>query len=800
MHRKIRKVAVLGAGVMGAQIACHFANIGLEVLLLDMPPKELNTDEEKAGFSLEHPKVRNRIVSQQLAKTVKMTPAPLYLKSFAKRIRIGNFEDDLYRIQDCDWIIEVIVENLTIKQKLYTRIEEFRKANSLITSNTSSIPIGMLLEGRSDDFKQSFCGTHFFNPPRYLKLLEIIPSKHTSQEVIDFLTEYGERHLGKSVVICKDTPAFIANRIGVYSMMSVFHLMKEFNFSVEEIDKLTGAIIGRPKSATFRTCDVVGLDTLVFVAQNLQKALIHDESKNVFEIPDFIQKLMENQWLGAKTGQGFYKKIKTEEGKSEILSLNLSSFEYQAKQHIKFAEFETAKAIPHLNNRFKLLLKGEGKVSQFYRKLFLGLFAYVSNRIPEISDEIYKIDEAICTGFAWEMGPFEIWDALGLKKTIPMMEELGFKPADWIYKMAENDQQFYQLKDGNKQFFDIASQKYLTIPGTEQLIVLNNLRPTHRVWDNEGCSIIDLGDGVINLEFHTKMNTIGSEIIQGINKAIELAETEYKALIISNEGENFSAGANIGLVFMLAIEQEFEELDMVVRTFQNTMLKIKYATVPVIAAPHGLALGGGCEVCMHSDKVIAHAETYMGLVEMGVGVIPAGGGTKEFAYRLSKEMALDDIRTNRFRDKFLTIGQAKVSTSGYEAFELSYLRKDVDEVIVSRKHQLLYAKKAALLMCEKGYTPPLPTKNIRVLGAEGLALVYSGADGMEVGNYISEYDKYLSIELGKVLSGGELSEPAEVSENYLLNLERIAFVKLCQQKKSLERMQSLLQKGKILRN
>lgn len=800
MHRKIRKVAVLGAGVMGAQIACHFANIGLEVLLLDMPPNELNTDEEKAGLSLKHPKVRNRIVSQMLAKTIKMKPDPLYLKSFAKRISIGNFEDDLYRIQDCDWTIEVIIENLTIKQKLYTHIEKFRKANSLITSNTSGIPISMLLEGRSDDFKQSFCGTHFFNPPRYLKLLEIIPSAHTSQEVIDFLTEFGEKYLGKSVVNCKDTPAFIANRIGVYSMMSVFHLMTEFNFSVEEADQLTGAIIGRPKSATFRTCDVVGLDTLVLVAQNLQKTLVHDESKDIFEIPDFIQKLMENQWLGSKTGQGFYKKIKTEEGKSEILSLNLSSFEYQAKQRIKFAELEATKAIPHLQDRFKLLLEGEGKVNQFYRKLFLGLFVYVSNRIPEISDKTYKIDEAICTGFAWEMGPFEIWDALGLKKTISMMEDLGYKPANWIYKMAENDQQFYQLKDGNKQFFDIESQAYHTIPGTEQLIVLNNLRPTHSVWSNEGCSIINLGNGVINLEFHTKMNTIGSEIIQGINKAVELAETEYKALIISNEGENFSAGANIGLIFMLAIEQEFEELDMVVRTFQNTMLKLKYASVPVIAAPHGLALGGGCEVCMHSDKVIAHAETYMGLVELGVGVIPAGGGTKEFAYRLSKELALDDVRTNRFREKFLTIGQAKVSTSGYEAFELGYLRKNVDEVIVSRKHQLLYAKKAALLMCEKGYTPPLPTKNIRVLGAEGLALVYSGADGMKVGNYISEYDKYLSIELGKVLSGGELSEPAEVSENYLLNLERIAFVKLCQQKKSLERMQSLLQKGKILRN
>ncbi len=800
MHRKIRKVAVLGAGVMGAQIACHFANIGMQVLLLDMPPKELNVEEEKAGYSLEHPRVRNRIVNQLFTRILKNKPDPLYLKRFAKRINLGNFEDDLIQIKDCDWVIEVIVENIKIKQSLYSKIEEYRKPGSLITSNTSGIPIGMLLDGRSEDFKQSFCGTHFFNPPRYLKLLEIIPSKHTSQEVISFLKEFGERHLGKSVVICKDTPAFIANRIGVYSMMSVFHLLKEFDLSVEEIDKLTGPIIGRPKSATFRTCDVVGLDTLVFVAQNLQKALVHDESKEVFAIPDFIQKLMENQWLGAKTGQGFYKKIKNEEGKSEILSLDLSSFEYQAKQKIKFPEFEAAKAIPHLNNRFKLLLKGEGKISQFYRKLFLGLFAYISNRIPEISDEIYKIDEAICTGFAWEMGPFEIWDTLGLKKSIPMMEELGNKPADWVYKMAEKDQKFYQLKEGNKQFYDINSQDYITIPGTEELVILNNLRPSHSIWSNEGCSVIDLGDGVINLEFHTKMNTIGSEIIQGINKALELAESEYKALVISNEGENFSAGANIGLVFMLAIEQEYEELDMVVRTFQNTMLKLKYASVPVIAAPHGMALGGGCEICMHCDKVIAHAETYMGLVELGVGVIPAGGGTKEFAYRLSQEIAHDDIRTNRFREKFLSIGQAKVSTSGYEAFELGYLRKDVDEVIVSRKHQLRYAKKAALLMIEKGYSPPLPTKDIRVLGAEGLALVYSGADGMEVGNYISEYDKYLSIELGKVLSGGELSEPAEVSENYLLNLERISFVKLCQQKKTLERMQSLLQKGKILRN
>ena len=799
MTRKIRKVAVLGAGVMGAQIACHFANVGVEVLLLDMPPKELNEHENNAGLSLSHPKVRNRIVNELYNKTIKLRPAPLYLKTFSDRINIGNFEDDLHKISDCDWIIEVIVENLKIKQEFYSKIEEYRKPGSLITSNTSGIPIQMLIHERSEDFSAHFCGTHFFNPPRYLKLLEIIPSSKTSQEVIDFLTDFGERFLGKSVVICKDTPTFIANRVGVYSMMSVFHLIDEFGFSVEEIDKLTGPIIGRAKSATFRTCDVVGLDTLVFVAQNLQKTLPNDEGIDVFQIPEFIKQMMGNQWLGAKTGQGFYKKVKVD-GKSEIKSLNLTNFEYQDKQKIKFAEFEAAKAVPHLNNRFKVLLKGNSKVNKFYQKLFFGLFAYVSNRMPEISDELYKIDEAICSGFAWGMGPFEIWKSIGIKESLPIMEAMGFKAANWVYNMVQDDLSFYQLKNGNKQYYDVNTNQYQTIPGTEKLLLLNNLRPSNTLWSNEGASIIDLGDGVINLEFHTKMNTIGSEIIQGINKALELAELDHKALIISNEGENFSAGANIGLVFMLAIEQEFEELDMVVRTFQNTMLKLKYAPVPVIAAPHGMSLGGGCEICMHTDKVIAHAETYMGLVELGVGVIPAGGGTKEFAYRLSKEITPGDIRTNRFRDKFLSIGQAKVSTSAYEAFELGYLRKDVDEVIVSKKHQLSYAKKAALLMVEKGYIPPLPTKDITVLGSEGLALVYSGADGMEVGNYISEYDKLLSIELGKVLSGGELSEPTRVSENYLLNLERMAFVKLCQQKKTLERMQSLLQKGKILRN
>jgi len=800
MNFNIKKVAVLGAGVMGSQIACHFANIGIEVLLLDIAPKELDEKEIELGLNLNHPKVKNRIINQLFTRTLKLKPDPLYKKEFAKRISLGNFDNDLPKIANCDWIIEVVVENLDIKKSLYEKIELYRKVNTLITTNTSGIPIQVLNQDRSENFKQYFCGTHFFNPPRYLKLLEIIPTKETSQKVIDFLTHFGERFLGKAVVECKDTPAFIANRVGIYSMMSVVHLMEEMDFSVQEIDKLTGIIIGRPKSATFRTCDVVGLDTLVFVAQNLQKVLVKDESKDTFRVPDSIQKMMELKWLGSKTKQGFYKKVKAENGQSEILSLNLDTFGYQAKQKLKIPEFEKAKALPDLTQRIKSLISGHSKVNLFYQKLFFGLFAYISHRIPEITDDLYKIDEAMCAGFAWEIGPFEIWDSLSLEKTIPQMEKMGMKPAAWIYEMMEKKESFYQLQNGYQQFYDLSSKAHLIIPGSEQFISLKNIRSSQTLWQNEGCSLINLGDGVINLEFHTKMNTIGSEIIQGINKAIEMTEANHQALIISNEGDHFSAGANIGLVFMLAIEQEFEELDMVVKTFQDTMLKLKYAPFPVIAAPHNMALGGGCEISMHCDKVIAHTETYMGLVELGVGVIPAGGGTKEFALRLSNEIQTDDVRINRFRDKFLTIGQAKVSTSAWEAFDQGYLRKDVDEIVVSRKHQLKYAKQSAILMIEKGYTPPIPPKDIRVLGKEGLSLVYSGADGMQVGNFISEHDKHLSIELGKILSGGELNEPSLVSENYLLNLERKAFVKLCQEKKTLERMQSLLHKGKILRN
>jgi 3-hydroxyacyl-CoA dehydrogenase len=799
MAYRIRKVAVLGAGVMGAQIACHFANIGIEVLLLDQAPKELNEKEKQMNLSLDQPKVRNRIVTELFDKIIRLKPSPLYLKKYSKRICPGNFEDDLSKISDCDWIIEAIIENLEIKQNLYQQIEKYRKSDAIVSSNTSGIPIELLIQGRSENFASHFCGTHFFNPPRYLKLLEIIPSSKTSHHLIDFLTDFGERFLGKSVVICKDTPAFIANRVGMYAMMSVLHLSHEFGFSVEEIDRLTGPIIGRAKSATFRTCDVVGLDTLSFVAQNLQKALPDDEANHMFQLPEFLQKMLQKDYLGAKTGKGFYQKIK-EKGQSIIQSIHFTTLEYQQQKKVKFPELDAAKAIPDVKDRIAFLLKGKSKVNQFYQKLFFGLFAYVSNRIPEISDEIYKIDEAICSGFAWEIGPFEIWNAIGIEKTNEAIQKNGFSTAEWLSDFTAEKLSFYQIKNGKKEYYNLQSKTYLPIPGSENTLDLDHLRIENTLWKNEDCSIINLGDGVINLEFHSKMNTLGGEIIQGINKAVDLCEKDHKALIISNQGENFSAGANLGLVFMLAIEQELEELDLVVRTFQKSMLKLKYAPFPVIVAPHGLCLGGACELSMHSDKIIAHAETYMGLVELGVGVIPAGGGSKEFAMRLSNEIQKDDIRTNLFREKFLTIGQAKVSTSAYEAFDLGYLRKEVDEVIVSRKHQLAYAKKSALLLLEKGYLPPLPDKEILVLGKEAMGLVYSGAHGMKTGHYISEYDEHLSVELGKVLSGGELSEPTFVSEEYLLDLERIAFVKLCQQRKTLERMQSLLQKGKILRN
>jgi len=789
--RVIKKVAVLGSGVMGSRIACHFANIGVQVLLLDIVPKDAPAGDKKA---------RNKIVNDALEFALKSNPSPIYLKSFAKRITTGNFEDDMPKIAECDWIIEVVVERLDIKQSVFESVEKFRKPGTLVTSNTSGIPIHLMAEGRSDDFRKNFCGSHFFNPPRYLKLLEIIPTKNTSDDVVSFLLEFGEKFLGKTTVLAKDTPAFIGNRIGVFSIMSLLHYVQKTGLTVEEVDKLTGPVIGHPKSATFRTNDVVGLDTMVHVANGLFKNAPDDEANELFEIPDFVDKMIKNNWLGSKTGQGFYKKEKVD-GVNQFYALDLKSLDYKPSQKVKFAALETTKTVENLKDRLKILFGAKDKAGDFYRATFYQLFAYSSKRIPEITDGLYKIDAAMNAGFGWEMGPFEKWDALGVENTVKEMEAAGNKPAKWVYEMLESGaKSFYMVEKGKRMYYDIPSKAYKIIPGTEEFILLKNITETNTLWKNSGSTITDIGDGILNLEFHTKMNTIGGEVIEGINKAITLAEAGYKGLVISNEGANFSAGANVGMIFMMAVEQEFDELNAVIKAFQNTMMRIRYSSIPVVIAPHQMALGGGCEMCLHADKVVAHAELYMGLVEFGVGLIPGGGGTKEFALRLSDELQDGDIEVNNFRERFLTIGQAKVSTSAYEAFEFGYLKKGRDVVVVSQNRLLAEAKRHCLQMAEDGYTQPVQRTDIKVLGKQALGLAYVGANTMYSGNYISEHDVKISQKLGFVLSGGDLSQPSLVSESYLLDLEREAFLSLCTEKKTLERIQSILTGGKVLRN
>jgi 3-hydroxyacyl-CoA dehydrogenase len=801
MNRHIRKVAVLGSGVMGSRIACHFANIGCEVVLLDIVPKELSKDDKKKGLTKDAPGFRNKIVDEALKFTLKSNPSPIYLKSFATRITTGNFEDDIAKISDCDWIVEVVIERLDIKQQVFENVEKYRKPGTLITTNTSGIPIQMMLDGRSDDFKAHFCGTHFFNPPRYLQLLEIIPSQSTNPEIIEFLMDYGRRFLGKKTVFCKDTPAFIANRVGVYSIMSLFHAVEEMGLTVEEVDKLSGPIIGRPKSATFRTCDVVGLDTLVHVANGIKSNCKDDEEIELFDLPDYISKMVENDWLGSKSGQGFYKKVKDENGKSQILVLDLSTLEYKEKSRVKFPSLEMAKPIDDLHQRTKMLLMGMDKAGEFYRKIFGGLMAYVSNRIPEITDDIYKIDDALKAGFAWELGPFETWDLIGLDEGLKMITKENKVVAKWVSEMKTSGfLSFYKTENGQKYYYDIQTKDYKTIPGTEDLILLDSFRSENTVWKNSDTTLVDIGDGILNLEFHTKMNTIGSGVIEGINKAIDIAEKDYNGLVISNNGQNFSAGANVGMIFMMAIEQDYDELNFAVKTFQDTMMRVRYSNIPVVVAPHNMALGGGCEIALHADKVVAHAELYMGLVEFGVGLIPGGGGSKEFAKRLSDDLKAGDIKINRMRDRFLTIGQAKVSTSAYEAFELGYLRRGIDEVVVSREYHLTQAKEACLLLSKEGYIAPKRGKNITVLGNEGLGIVYVGSNTMLSGKYMSEHDNLIAEKLGYVLCGGDLSENTVVSEQYLLDMERKAFLELCAERKTLERIESIVKKGKILRN
>lgn len=801
MNKRINKVVVLGSGIMGSRIACHFANIGVEVLLLDIAPKELTPDEQAKGLALTHPTVKNRIVNAALQTAVKTNPSPIYSQSVLKRISTGNFEDDMSKIANYDWIIEVVVENLGIKQKVFEQVEQFRKPGTLVTSNTSGIPIHMMAEGRSDDFKANFCGTHFFNPPRYLRLLEIIPTPHTKPELVDFLMHYGDKFLGKTTVLCKDTPAFIANRVGVYSIMALLHLVEKMDLTVEEVDKFTGPALGRPKSATFRTTDVVGLDTMIKVSKGLYDNCPDDKAHDLFKLPDYVQKMEANNWLGDKTKQGFYKKTKSPEGKTEILALDLKTLEYRPQQKVKSATLEMTKTIDKVADRMKVFATGKDKAAELFRASFFGFFEYVSDRIPEISDELYRIDDAMRAGFGWELGPFEVWDAVGIQASLDGMKQLGHTPATWVTEMlAAGNTSFYKVEDGVKKYYDIPSKSYKAIPGADEFIILDNLRANKVLWKNAGASIIDLGDGILNVEFHSKMNTIGGDTLSAINKAIDMAEKDYRGVVIGNDGANFSAGANVGMIFMMAVEQEWEELNMAVRMFQNTSMRIRYSSIPVVVAPHNLTLGGGCEFSLHADFVQLNAETYMGLVEFGVGVIPGGGGSKEFALRASDEFKADQIVQNAMKERFLTIGMAKVSTSAVEALELGYLQKDKYAISMNRSRLIADAKAKAIELADAGYTKPVERKDIKVLGKQGLGIVYAGANTMYSGNYISEHDKKISEKLGWVMCGGDLSSPTEVTEQYLLDLEREAFLSLCGERKTLERIQSIVTKGKPLRN
>ncbi|RXG23702.1 3-hydroxyacyl-CoA dehydrogenase/enoyl-CoA hydratase family protein [Leeuwenhoekiella aequorea] len=799
--RRINKVAVIGSGIMGSGIACHFANIGVEVLLLDIVPREL-TDKEKAkGLTLESKVVRNRLVNDHLTNSLKSKPSPIYHLDFAKRITTGNMEDDIAKVKDVDWIIEVVIERLDIKKQVFENLDKHRTPGTLITSNTSGIPIKFMSEGRSDDFQKHFCGTHFFNPARYLDLFEIIPGPKTDQDVLDFLDSYGEKFLGKTTVVAKDTPAFIGNRVGTFSIMSLFHTVEELGMTVEEVDKLTGPIIGRPKSATFRTVDVVGLDTLVHVANGIRDNVKDDERNELFALPNYIDLMNDKKWLGSKTGQGFYKKIKNEDGSSEIQTLDLNTMEYRANKRASFTTLELTKSIDNVADRFPVLVNGKDKAGEFFRKNFAGLFAYVQNRIPEITDELYKIDDAMRAGYGWEHGPFQIWDAVGVEKGIELMKAEGYEVASWVSEMVSSGKNsFYTVKEGSTFYYDIPKKEFVKKPGQDGFIILDNIRESKQVFKNSGVVVEDLGDGILNVEFRSKMNSIGGDVLAGLNKAIDMAEKDFAGLVVSNQGKNFSVGANIGMIFMMAVEQEYDELNAAVKYFQDTCMRLRYSSIPTVVAPHAMTLGGGCEMTLHADRVVAAAESYIGLVEFGVGVIPGGGGSKEMALRASETYHKDDVELNRLREYFLAIGMAKVSTSAYEAYDLGILKPGKDIVVVNKNRQIAAAKEVAKFMADQGYTKPIPRTDIKVLGKQALGAFYVGTDQMNAGKYISDHDKKIANKLAYVMAGGDLSEASYVSEQYLLDLEREAFLSLTGERKTLERLQHMIQKGKPLRN
>ncbi|MDQ0219687.1 3-hydroxyacyl-CoA dehydrogenase [Peribacillus cavernae] len=795
MVRQIRKAAVLGSGVMGSGIAAHLANIGIPTLLLDIVPRELTEDEKKKGLTLEDKQVRNRISQNSVQKLLKQKPAPLTAKKNLALIEAGNLEDDLERLSEVDWVIEVVVENLAVKQQVFEKVDRFRKPGSIISSNTSGISIEAMAEGRSEDFKKNFLGTHFFNPPRYLKLLEVIPTKDTDPEVLSFIKLFGEDVLGKGVVEAKDTPNFIANRIGTYGLLVTVREMLKGGYSVGEVDSITGPMIGRAKSATFRTLDVVGLDTFAHVARNVYDQ-VDGAEKEVFEIPDFIEKMIENGWLGSKSGQGFFLK----KGK-EILELNPETLEYGERKKLKTASTEASKQQKGLANKMKALVYSEDRAGQLLWNILSPVLTYSAELTGSIADDVVAIDQAMKWGFGWSAGPFETWDAIGLEKSVARMEEEGKQVPRWIKEMLANGiTTFYQENDEGKTSY-YANDGYKELLENSKVINLKTLKKRGKVIKkNSGASLIDIGDEVALLEFHSPNNAIGLDIVQMINFAVEEVEANYKGLVIGNQGKNFCVGANLAMMLMEAQDDNILELDMVIRHFQQAMMKIKYSAKPVVAAPFNMALGGGAEVCLPAAHIQASSETYMGLVEVGVGLIPGGGGNKELYIKHLKSLPKGvDFDLQKVANKvFESIAMAKVSTSGEEASENNFLNF-ADGISVNPDHLLYDAKQAALALYEQGYTAPARTK-VPVVGEPGYAALLLGAESMRLTGFISDHDMKIAKKLAYVLAGGKVPYGTEVDEQYLLDLEREAFLSLVAQPRSQQRMQHMLVKGKPLRN
>ena len=795
----INKVAVIGSGIMGSRIACHLANVNINVILLDISPKELNAQEKKLNKKITDKDVKNRIVNDSLQKAIKSKPSPIFKKDVLDKIKTGNIDEDLHLVSNVDWIIEAVVENLEIKKKIYDAVENYRKETTLISTNTSGIPISQISEGRSENFKKNFLGTHFFNPPRYLKLLEIIPGEQTRKDIIDYFMKFGSLILGKDTVLCKDTPAFIANRLGIYSLMSTIHSVEKYKLSISEVDFLTGPLIGRPKSATFRTMDVVGLDTAVNVSNNLLKDLKNDESVSMFKLPGSVKKLYNNKQWGDKTGMGFYKKEVDEKGRKTFYQINTKTDKYETYENNQDKELLDIKKEESLDKRIVDLVSLKTKHGDFYRSMFYDSFRYCSLRIPEVSDDIYKIDKAICSGFGWKKGPFETWDVIGVEKVFNEMLKLKLKPAPWVEEMLSlGIKSFYKFSDNKKHFYNIQEKQYKPVPGSEDLIFLDAFKENDVVWSNKGVTLYDIKDGVLNLEFHTKMNTMGKDVLEGINHAIDICEKQYIGLVIANEADYFSAGADLGTVFMLAGNRDFDSIEKSIDAFQKTVMRVRYSSVPIVVATSGLALGGACELSMHADAVQAHNETYMGLVELGAGLIPAGGGTKETTLRVSSEYSKGDPEFNKLMESFMTIASAKVSTSALEAQEMGFFKKTINTA--NRANLIKDAKNKVLDIASLGYVKPTIKKKIKVHGRSALAMFNAGIETMKQGMYITDYDQKLAQKLAHIMCGGDLTQECYVDEQYLLDLERETMVSLCGEEKTLQRMHSILFKRKPLRN